>query len=616
MAGLLALAWAPAAAGASSHRAAAKVRPRAFPSCAGLVRYARHHFAATDGVSARPLPVAGAPARTPTGAPAPAAGGATGGVSFSTTNNQEDGVDEPDIAKTDGSTIFTVSGTTVYAVAVHGGTPRQVGSYALGTGSYGAQLLLRGSRLIVISGGGAGGGPVPLGTTGGVRAALAPTYYGGQTVVREIDVRDPSHMKLARTMTIDGQFVDGRLNGSTARLVISSTPRGIALASARSKSSGWVPARRFHSSLSGRRYVRAVAPCRAIKHPVRFSGLGMLTILTIDLDRGLWAADSDAMMADAEVVYGSTSSLYLATQRWISPSTPVDSLPAGGTTVIHRFDVTDPRRTTFVASGEVPGYLLNQFSMSEYKGFLRVASTSRPVWWSQQPRSTSQSYVTVLHTRAGALVRAGGVSGLGIGQQIYSVRFLGDRGYVVTFRQIDPLYTLDLSSPTAPRVAGKLELEGYSSYLHPVGRGLLLGIGRAVAPAANEPSGTQIELFDVADASAPKLLARTALGDSSSQVDYDHHAFLFWPPTKLAVLPVQVYGSADPGFNGAIGYRVDRAGIAEVGRVTHESAGGSAPSITRSLVVGSRLFTISDSGVLASSLDALAAQTFVRFTSP
>jgi hypothetical protein len=382
-----------------------------------------------------------------------------------------------------------------------------------------------------------------------------------------------------------------------------------------------VPARRFHSALTGRRYARPVASCDAISHPAQFSGLGMLTILTLDLDRGLWAADSDALMADAQIVYGSKASLYVATQKWLSPATPVDSLPAGTTTVIHRFDVAGGR-TTLTASGEVPGYLLNQFSLSEDRGVLRVASTSRPIWWGDRPQAPSQSFVTVLREDAGRLVRVGQVSGLGRGQQIYSVRFLGDRGYVVTFRRVDPLYTLDLASPADPKVAGQLELEGYSAYLHPVGDGLLLGVGRAIAASGNEPSGTQLELFDVSDAAAPRLLARTTLGGgSSSQVEYDHHAFLFWAPAKLAVLPIQTYDAAPgpagttsgPGFTGAIGYRVDASGIAEVGRITHDAADGGVAPIARSIVIGDRLFTISDAGVMTSSLDALARQAFVAF---
>jgi hypothetical protein len=615
--GLLILGALPASAGARN------VRPRAFASCASLISYAQRHFAVTHGV---PDPVL-APVDQPTvfGGPVttnaqatPQAAGNTTTPSFSTTNVQEPGVDEPDTVKTDGRTIFAVSQQSLYAVAVSGGVPKLIGS--LGIGSYGSRLLLRGTRLIVISGG-------PALVAGGPLASIAPSpyYYPGKTIITEVDVHDPSAMKVTRTMTVDGRFVDARQNGGSARLVIASAPLAIADRQARAATRGWIPARRFHSLLSGRRYARPVASCRSVARPADFSGLGMLTILTLDLDRGLWAADSRSVMADAQIVYGSPSSLYVATQRWLVPREGVDQLPTSQTTVIDRFDATSSSHTTFAAAGEVPGYLLNQFSLSEYNGYLRAATTSRPIWWGPgPPQALSQSYVTVLAQRGDQLVAVGQVAGLGLGQQIYSVRFVGDAGYVVTYKQVDPLYALDLSSPTAPKVAGALELRGYSSYLHPLGDGLLLGVGQDVATQINEPSGAQLELFDVSRAAAPRLLAKTTLGaGSSSQVQYDHHAFLFWPPTGLAVLPVQIYGgpvlvaptpASGSTFVGAIGFHIDRTGIAEVGRVTHDAtASGYTPPINRSVVIGDQLFTVSDGGVMASALATLARQGFAAF---
>jgi Beta propeller domain len=663
-------------------RRASHVRPRAFASCARLVGYERAHFAITHGVpetSPRPLsePSIAAPSRSGSASPQTAAGpvesgGTTvSGTSFSTTNNQEPGIEEPDIVKTDGSTIFAVEGGTLYAVLAAGPAPRLAGSLALGSTGYGAQLLLRGSRLLVISGSqappigvgvavpalptatgrqssalssvaSAARAPLTSPVASGPSIAPSPYYYAATTTITEVDVHDPGAMKVARTMTVEGTFVDARQNGATARLVFSSAPRAIATPSLRAHASGWVPARRFHSFITGHRYTHAVAACSAVRRPAQFSGVGMLSILTIDLDRGLYATDSTALIADAQVVYGSASSLYVATQRWINPLTPATNVPSSPETVIDQFDATNPEHTTLIASGEVPGYLLNQFSLSEYHGYLRVASTSRPIWWNATQPPPSQSYVTVLADHGGALTAVGQVSGLGAGEQIYSVRFIGDAGYVVTFRRVDPLYTIDLSSPTSPRVAGQLELEGYSAYLHPVAEGLLLGIGQEVGPE-NEPSGTQLELFDVSNLSAPRLQARATLGSgSSSQVQYDHHAFLFWPPTALAVLPVSIYSttpvsvpptpqplpaagsSGGPastvqptvGFVGAIGFRVDHSNIVEVGRIAHDPVNGASPQIDRSLVIGQQLFTVSSEGVMASSLATLARQASVTFPSP
>ncbi len=632
---LAAVAASPAAAVPSLLRPSpAQVRPQAFASCPALISYASKHYSATHGL---PEPPVAALAQTASGgskvpgAPlaAPSASGSTGSAggspSYSTTNDQEQGVDEPDIVKTDGSTIFTVSQNKLYAVAVDGGNPSLVGTLDLGTNGYGSQLLLDGNRLLVISSARPLLVPVAAPGVGVARPLIAASPYyswGGQTTLTEVDVRDPSAMSVTQTMSIDGSFVAGRQNGDTARIVISSAPHAIVEPQLKTQAGGWIPTRRFHDLRTGRRFTRSVASCTSIRRPVQFSGLGMLTIVTVDLAKGLGLAQSESLMADAQVVYGSQDSLYVATQKWVDPTLAVTQLPAAQTTVIDRFDVSDPDTTTFVASGEVPGYLLNQYSLSEYGGYLRVATTSRPIWWGTQPQQiTSQSYVTVLATSGNMLSPVGQVSGLGQGEQIYSVRFIDDTGYVVTYKQVDPLYTIDLSTPSAPRVAGQLDLSGYSAYLHPVGNGLLLGIGSAVDPATNEPSGTQLDLFDVSNPAAPKLLQQLSVGTgSSSTVQYDQHAFLFWPPTDLAVLPVQIYattggGQAQP-FTGAIGYHVDSSGIAEVGRVVHDAVNGTVPAIERSLVIGTRLYTVSAGGVMASTLDTLTRQAFAAFPAP
>ena len=166
--------------------------------------------------------------------------------------------------------------------------------------------------------------------------------------------------------------------------MLSSTPRAYTVAGVRGRASGWLPRSRFASRISGRHRTRTMVACRAVRRPPTFSGLGTVSILTIDLDKGLWEVDADAVMTDAQTVYGSTGHLYVATQRWIDPQTAPGDLPTT-TTLIHRFDVSDPDRTTYEASGEVPGYLLNQYSLSEQGGDLRVASTADPVWWQGAP---------------------------------------------------------------------------------------------------------------------------------------------------------------------------------------------------------------------------------------
>ncbi len=170
--------------------------------------------------------------------------------------------------------------------------------------------------------------------------------------------------------------------------------------------------------------------------------------------------------------------------------------------------------------------------------------------------------MTVLEQQGRALTRIGSVSGLGKGERIYAVRFMGERGYVVTFRQVDPLYTLDLKDPTAPKVVGELKIPGYSAYLHPVGDDRLLGIGR-------EGAGVKASLFDVSNMAAPTQVTQLMFGSGNTAVEFEPHAFLYWAPSKLAVMPLQTY---QPTFDGVVGVRVEPGGLTEAGRITHHSA--------------------------------------------
>jgi uncharacterized secreted protein with C-terminal beta-propeller domain len=594
--------------------AVAASRLTAFSSCQELVDHAKRHALETIGTG---------PGRPDQGVtPTTEREAATEGEDFSSTNVQELGVDEPDIVKTDGATMFTVAGGRLRAVDARGAVPRVLGTLALpDSGDH--QLLLRGQRLLVLSN---LSGPVPLPVDQGAeRIAPYPTHNAA--VLSEVDVSNPAAPRVVRKLRVDGRYLNARLTGSVARVMVTSTPRvferpppgppvadqapevddgGASLRAAieRSGAADWIPSYTLEGS--GQTATRTAVDCQAVRRPPEFSGLDILTVLTIDLSRGVEPVDSDGLMASAETVYASTRGLYLASQR--VPTQPRPSAPMS--TEIHKFDISSATATEYRASGEVQGSLLNQFSLSEHAGNLRVATTVDPL--DGQPAGRSQSFVTVLAERAGELAVAGRVGGLGRGERVFAVRFIGDTGFVVTFRQVDPLYTLDLSRPAQPRVLGELKIRGYSSYLHPVGPDLLLGVGQD-ATDQGMVQGTQVSLFDVSDLAAPRRVARRALGTgASSEAEFDHHAFLYWPGTRLAVLPLSV--SAPQGgqsFSGVLGLRVGAAGLGEAGRMSQPPA-EPAP-IRRSLVIGGRLFTLSEQGVRAASLATLAGGAFVRF---
>ena len=572
-----------AAAPADARRPPKAKRLTAFTSCAGLVDYAGRHVPLPPPSPAMPPQVGGGeeiPIVTPAPlAPAPESGnGAAGREDTSGTNNQEAGVDEPDTVKTDGTTLFVLSGAALHAVDTSGdGPPRLIGTIDFKE-SYANSMLLSGDTLLVL-----GGGP------------------SGARMI-QVDVSDPRAMLVRRTQDVDGWIVDARLVGRSARVVVSSYPEAASGSPGlRAQPRGWLPESTLTYRRSGRQVVRKAVACDSVRRPAAFAGAGVLAVYTVDLRAGLPAVDADAVLSGGETVYASASSLYVATQRW-------DDGTYEPGTMLHRFDITDPDRTTYAASGFVPGTLLNQFSLSEDKGILRAASTRG--WGSE-----ASSRVTTLEQQGGYLVVRGRVEGLGEGERIYAVRFLGDVGYVVTFRQTDPLYAIDLSDPDHPAVRGELKIPGYSAYLHPVGDGLLLGVGQDADEATGRTRGLQISLFDVSDLAHPARLQQRQLGDrfSGSAVEFDHHAFLWWPATKLALLPV---GSED--FTGAAGFTVDRAGgIAELGRITHPAfAGGWTPSIERAAVIRGRLFTVSALGVRASGLADLADGGWAAFPDP
>jgi hypothetical protein len=536
---------------------------------------------------------------------------------FSTTNVQEAGVDEPDIVKTDGDRIVALAGGDVEVLRLVDREPVVVGTLDLPSDEYATGLLLHGDRVLVLSSGGATSGS-------GAWSEVA--------VLHLVDLTDPAAPTIVETLRIDGGVVSARLVDGTVRVVLRSSPVGIdwvypegsGLQSERDATAAnralveastienWVP---YVVHEVGGDVVdeRPLLECGDVRHPAEFAGFGMLDVLTLDLAdpaAGLGVVDATGVLAGAETVYASPTSLYVATRSWVDPEQWDADTPV--TTELHRFDISDPDTVTYAATGQVDGYVLNQFALSEHDGRLRVATTSADPWGFSGEEA--ESLVTVLEEHDGELTAVGQVGDLGRGERIYSVRFVGDVAYVVTFRQTDPLYVVDLSDPTAPAEVGELELLGYSAYLHPVGDGLLIGVGQD-ASEEGRVQGTQVSLFDVSDPANPVRVSNSVAPDAYSEAEYDHHAFLYWEPTGLTVLPLTVYAydeqtGEDQTFLGALALRLAPDGVVELGRLTHldEDAGfvDYAQGIRRSLVIDDVLVTLSDSSVETHDLTTLA----------
>lgn len=540
---------------------------------------------------------------------------------FSTTNIQEAGVDEPDIVKTDGRRMVVLSGSTLYVLDVSHGRTRLRGSLEVhdGTG-----LFLAGDRVIHVG----QRYQAPVAAERAVHVLQRPW-----TNVTVLGIATPAAPRVISSFAIEGSYVGARLSGGVVRLIVQSgalgpppvapegngSERSMKIATTRNKLAvrrsivgDWLP--HYVLQRPGRRATTGhVHDWDAVSRPPERAGLGMLTVLTIDPD--------DPRPDNAVSVVGAGDKMYASRDALYVTSSPLDELiaaragrqPKGPVTRIHKFDIRDPKQTRYIGSGAVPGYLLNQFAMSEFEGHLRVATTLGFPGLT----TTSKSSVTVLREREGALVPVGSVGDLGRGERIYSVRFIGSMGYVVTFRQIDPLYVIDLRTPTRPKLMGELKVPGYSGYLHPLSETVLLGIGRD-ADEQGMLKGLQLSLFDVSDPADPARLDDEVFGveGSYSDAESDHHAFLYWEPERLAVLPAVFSEKADQSspFNGALAIKIDpAAGFGKVVRLTHAGRGGKddVPSIRRAVVIGDRLLTVSALGVLVSDLDTLAARAWV-----
>jgi len=278
------------------------------------------------------------------------------------------------------------------------------------------------------------------------------------------------------------------------------------------------------------------------------------------------------------------------------------------TTELHGFDTSSANATRYLGSGSVPGYVLGRWALSSHEGALRVATTRQPPWNGEQSGATS-SMVVKLEERDGALLETGRVGGLGKTEQIRAVRYFGDIAAVVTFRQTDPLYLLDLSGK--PKVLGELKVPGFSTYLHPLGDDLLLGLGQD-ATEDGTVTGMQVSVFDISDLSKPAQVDRLRLGNGYTPALDDSRAFTYDPDRRLATFAFNAYDPASKvgEVSTALGISVDEDGtLREAGRMQIQSGAWSA----RVLVDDDHLYAVGETGVVAGDADTMQRTGTLRF---
>jgi uncharacterized secreted protein with C-terminal beta-propeller domain len=310
------------------------------------------------------------------------------------------------------------------------------------------------------------------------------------------------------------------------------------------------------------------------------------------------------------------------------------------TTNIFRFSLADGG-VAFASQGTVPGHILNQFSMDEYGETFRIA-TSVGHLARMANENTSSNNLYVLNR---ALETVGSIEDIAPGESIYSVRFMGDRTYMVTFKKVDPLFVIDTSDPRNPKILGKLKIPGYSDYLHPYDATHLIGFGKDAVDAAEGDfawyQGMKIALFDVSDVSNPKELYSTVIGDrgTSSPLLSNHKALLFDKTRNLLAFPVTVYELTDaqksassrtgneygsPVFQGAYVYDLTIAGgFKKLGTITHYADDstfmksgsywyGGVSDISRILRIQDSLLTVSQDQVKSTSWPGMKEEGSVK----
>ena len=340
--------------------------------------------------------------------------------------------------------------------------------------------------------------------------------------------------------------------------------------------------------------------------PVTPTDNNLLSVVSFNVDDDTAGPDATSTVAGVSGnVYASADNLYVSATHW---GNWWDAGDTSQTTNIYQFDLV-AADVPLTAMGAVPGVTLDQFSLDEGgDGRLRVATTSGF-------GDKASSGVYTLAASGGNLQTIGSVTGLAPGERIYSVRFIGDRGYVSTFRQVDPLFVIDLANPAKPRVVGQLKVPGFSSYLHPLDATHLLGIGRDVDADTGRVLGLQLSIFDVSDPANPKRSATyTFAGDgwqSWSAALWDHHALSWFAEQGILALPVQ-QGDWWQGSDGLVVFKVDTqtpAGFTNLGEITHDGP------VQRSVRIGEFLYSISTGEVKVHRLaDPSAEVAAVKLT--
>ncbi len=524
-------------------------------------------------------------------APAPSDSG------YSTTNIQVAGVDEADIVKTDGEYIYLVSENSTFIIRAYPPGQAEILSEIESEGTAIA-LFINGDRLVIFE------QEMPYYAVVTEGETYVP-YISPEVFVKVYDISDRETPLLQREFSANGGYLDSRMIGDYVYVVINEPVY---------EQDGEVNLPRIRSGGNETEIPATdIYYCNVSDYYYMYTTIVAINTQLDDQD----PTRETILLGASSTLYASLNNIYLTFPMW---GTEVgDSLR----TTIHRIHI-EGEEIEYVASGAVPGMVLNQFSMDEYDSYFRVATTTFG--------QTTENNIYVLNM---SLEITGSLEDLASGETIYSARFMGERGYLVTFKQIDPLFVIDLSDPYDPEVLGYLKVTGYSDYLHPYDENHIIGVGKETTDAGEFAwyQGVKISLFDVTDVSNPVEIDKLEIGDrgTDSPVLRDHKAFLFDRTRNLLVMPileasvnvsaypegVPSWAYGEPVYQGAYVFNISvDNGLQLKGRVTHIEDPAELEEyyyyyyyspffVIRSLYIDDVLYTISNAKIKMNNLENL-----------
>jgi uncharacterized secreted protein with C-terminal beta-propeller domain len=526
---------------------------------------------------------------------------------YSTTNVQVEGVDEADIIKTDGTHIYVVSNNTIVILKAYPAEEAQILSRITAKGGI-RGIYINENKLAVFE---------DTGFYGQYRTLMEypSSYYLERTFIKVYNIEDKANPTLTRNVSVDGSYFSSRMIGEYAYVLINQP-------AVTYQSNVTIPAIYYEDR------TEPVPPTEIFYANVTDNFNTYINVLAVNI------LNDQEELNEKSYLLGYASTMYVSRNNMYITYSTYDNQIQG--TRIHRISINEGN-IEYEASGQVPGYVLNQFSMDEYNGYFRIATTTGEVWSMGETASRSHVYILDMN-----LDTIGALEDLAPGEKIYSARFMGNRCYLVTFKKIDPFFVIDLSTPANPQVLGQLKITGYSDYLHPYDENHIIGIGKETTDQGTFAwyQGVKISLFDATDVANPKEIAKYEIGDrgTDSPILQDHKAFLFDKERNLLVIPVAV-AEVDPAqypggipdwaygefvWDGAYVFHISlEQGLELRGTITHVTdASGFAKtgyynsrySIQRSLYIDNVLYTISELKIKMNSLTNLTELGEINLT--